>query len=382
MSEKLCFHPIADCFELISGEEFDALGDDIEKYGLIDPIVLLGGKILEGRNRYRACLTRGIDYETVDFAAKQFKAYHGNPLAFVLSKNVRRRQMSESQRAAAAAQVAIISRTYGPYVSYREAASLLNVSERLVQEAAHVIGDAEPELTDAMKNGHITTSAAGQAAALPKAAQRAVAKAAERNGTHAAAEEVQTQQASIIDRKGCELLKQAVADGVVSVKAATKIAKEAVPVQMEMVRTLLTKHAEKITAKAEAEEKKASKAAEKEAKKKPAAPEPPAEILDQLDQQVPERLHHIFSNTAFKDWINALNAIARGLKEVGETPVGAMLRYQQADLQLKDLKRTLKFDAPYSVCAMCKAVGDCQACKGRGWLNEASYKALPAEYRL
>ena len=50
-------HPAAALFPLlpIGGPEFGELVTDIDAHGLLQPIVLHEGQVLDGRNRYRAC---------------------------------------------------------------------------------------------------------------------------------------------------------------------------------------------------------------------------------------------------------------------------------------------------------------------------------------
>jgi hypothetical protein len=96
------YHPLADIFPLIEGAEFDALVDDIREHGLAEKIVLHDGRILDGRNRYRALVQIGLtDEEILRCYTETFDK--GDPLAFVISKNMKRRHLDESQRAMVAA---------------------------------------------------------------------------------------------------------------------------------------------------------------------------------------------------------------------------------------------------------------------------------------
>jgi ParB-like chromosome segregation protein Spo0J len=94
MSE-LQFHPLANIFPLMEGEEFDAFVADIARHGQHARIVLKDGMILEGRNRYRACRKLGIE---PSFACKEYSDQITDLAAYVISANIRRRHLSAEDR--------------------------------------------------------------------------------------------------------------------------------------------------------------------------------------------------------------------------------------------------------------------------------------------
>jgi N6-adenosine-specific RNA methylase IME4 len=152
-------HPIADLLPLLAGEEFRALVASIAANGLREPITLTpDGLILDGRNRYAACLAAEVEPRTV--------VYDGDPLTFVIDENVRRRHLNESQRAMFAARLADMpkgTRTdLGPIglTSQPAAATQLNVSVRSVKRAAAVQREAEPEVIAAVDAGDLPVSRA------------------------------------------------------------------------------------------------------------------------------------------------------------------------------------------------------------------------------
>ena len=101
--------------------------------------------MLDGRNRYVACELAGIDPRFEEFTG-------GDPLAFVISENIARRHLNESQRAMCAARLANMGEgrpgktTPIGAVSQPASAELLNVSCRSVQRAKTVIANGVPEL--------------------------------------------------------------------------------------------------------------------------------------------------------------------------------------------------------------------------------------------
>jgi hypothetical protein len=93
--KKYPFHPACLIFPQLPPDELHELADDIRNHGLRNPIVLLGGKILDGRNRYLACGIAGVDPVFTDFTGD-------DPIRFVISQNLQRRHLTASQKAVVA----------------------------------------------------------------------------------------------------------------------------------------------------------------------------------------------------------------------------------------------------------------------------------------
>jgi ribosome modulation factor len=100
IAKAVPFHPVADLFPLMDCSDLAALAEDIKVNGQRQGIWVWEGQIIDGRNRYEACKLAG--------AAPRFREWDGkgDVVRFVLSLNLHRRHLSESQRAAIAAKVA------------------------------------------------------------------------------------------------------------------------------------------------------------------------------------------------------------------------------------------------------------------------------------
>jgi hypothetical protein len=164
------FHPLADIFPLLEGTELDELVADIREHGLHEPVVIHESRILDGRNRYRACMAAGVE--------PTFTAYQGDdPVGYVISLNLRRRHLDESQRAMVAAKLATLKlgdNQHSEGLPIGRSSDLLNVGERSVARAREVQEHGAPELVRAVERGEVSVSAAADVATLPKAEQQEI----------------------------------------------------------------------------------------------------------------------------------------------------------------------------------------------------------------
>jgi hypothetical protein len=93
------FNPLCEIFPLIEGKEFTELVKDIQENGLREPIQLdADGRILDGRNRYRAC-QEALRPDPERFVKWKGKATPQRYAEFIASRNIVRRHLTAAQRA-------------------------------------------------------------------------------------------------------------------------------------------------------------------------------------------------------------------------------------------------------------------------------------------
>jgi hypothetical protein len=92
-------HDVASLFPMMSGLDFATFKADVQANGLRDPIWVHEGAIVDGRNRERACRETGIQPVFREWDGR------GSLVAFVVSLNLRRRHLDETQRAVIAAKL-------------------------------------------------------------------------------------------------------------------------------------------------------------------------------------------------------------------------------------------------------------------------------------
>lgn len=170
-------HDLCKLFPPMPEDQFTALMQDISANGLRQPIVIHEGKILDGRHRYKACLNLNLEPISV--------IYDGNdPLGFVISHNLARRHLDESQRAMISGRLANMKSGDNQYdkvgsigstsVTKADAAKMLNVGTKSVTRARKVLGKGTPELVDAVDSGQIAVSVAAKIAEMEPGQQAKV----------------------------------------------------------------------------------------------------------------------------------------------------------------------------------------------------------------
>jgi len=208
-SSTMKFHPFANVFPLMSEGELKELAADIEAHGQLEPIYTYEDQILDGRNRFKACrmAKRKPWFEPWEGGAAAGEAGAqgpgGDPVAFVVSMNLRRRHLDESQRAIVAGKLAALKQGRKPLrsgadpaqvvtskaspnmpigmfdrevaadMTISQAAELLNVGRRSVLRAREVLEHGAESLVAAVEAGQVSVADAAHVAQKAKPIQQA-----------------------------------------------------------------------------------------------------------------------------------------------------------------------------------------------------------------
>lgn len=163
---------------MMADADLQRMADDIKENGQNDDIITHEGKILDGRNRFKACGIAGVN--------PRFTEYYGTePLAFVISHNLHRRHLNEAQRGMVGAKLANLQKggesgvhktnstiVLLPPVTQKQASEMLNVGVGSIKQSKQVMRTGIPELQDMQMSGEIAAVTAATVAKLPEDEQR------------------------------------------------------------------------------------------------------------------------------------------------------------------------------------------------------------------
>lgn len=176
-------HPAADLFPLMDADDLRTLADDIAANGLLHPIVIFNGDILDGRNRLKACDLAGVKPRFVEW----LPVGDITPSTWIIATNLKRRHLTKSQCAAIAVellpmlekeaakrraqaegqprgrkQASVPEKMPEESGSRDQAGEMLGVSGRYVSDAKKLKAEA-PELFEQVKVGTTTLAKARRA---------------------------------------------------------------------------------------------------------------------------------------------------------------------------------------------------------------------------
>jgi ParB-like chromosome segregation protein Spo0J len=173
-------HPAANLFPMMDADALKELAADIKEHGLVQPITVHQRQVLDGRNRLVACQMAGVAPKFADWTGT------GSPTAWVISVNLHRRNLTQSQKAAIAFEVlslyeaeakerqAIQAKINQPQAKVQnveiipplekakardKAAESVGVNPRYISDVK-AIAQERPEMVEKIKAGEITIPAA------------------------------------------------------------------------------------------------------------------------------------------------------------------------------------------------------------------------------
>lgn len=193
------FHAACLLFPQLGEQALEELAEDIKQNGLLNPIVLLDGRILDGRNRLQACKIANVE--------PCFEEFEGDdPIGWVISQNLVRRHLTASQRAVVAfgllplleteakrrqrlskGRGKKVTRELGTFSANGRAsqvAARIAKTNSAYVEAVKAINRQAPELVEKVLSGVLTVPEASDLAKLPKRQRGKVFRQASKSGTN------------------------------------------------------------------------------------------------------------------------------------------------------------------------------------------------------
>lgn len=141
--------------------EFEAMKEDINRYGQLVPILMKGKQVVDGRARLKICKALGLKPITYDLGSA------ANDAAWAVSTNLYRRHLTTGQRAIFAEQLASLTKGSNQHTakaacSRKEAAKRMGVSEDSIDRARKVKKEGSSKLVEMVSKGKVSLDAAAK----------------------------------------------------------------------------------------------------------------------------------------------------------------------------------------------------------------------------
>jgi hypothetical protein len=173
LKQRFEVHPVASIFPMMSDQEYEGLKKDIAENGQREPIVFWCDKLIDGRNRLKACEELGREPDVCELDEDQ------DPVKYVISHNLHRRHLDESQRAMVGARLRKVFDDEAKERKKRKPESVpancpeqnkgdsrdkagesVAVSGKSIDRATTVLTEGTPELAEMVDRGEVKVSKA------------------------------------------------------------------------------------------------------------------------------------------------------------------------------------------------------------------------------
>lgn len=326
-------HPICKLFPPLPPDELMDLTEDIHQHGQREPIWLdAEGRLVDGRNRLAACRMADID------PRRERIAPDADPVDFALSKNLRRRHLTASQRGLIFGEAVLIQRAEREKKGKKDCiageSSRAKLRDGLNSTKPNVCRE---DVEAAVESGIDVTDEAAELLTIDTAASRAgISNRSINAGIKLA-------------RDGDPALKAAVVKGDVSLHAAAKVAELPKEEQRELVKS----------------DRVAQRASVLAGEK--VLPE-----TDDLGNHLNESCAIAFrEGEKIERMLLHVHALRVDAKKIQQGPAGVHFPPQEIDILCKQIAYALKSSVPHCVCPVCKGKGaGCDGpCKRHGWVT-------------
>lgn len=178
-TEPFPLHPLAEAFRPWDKAEEEVAVNSLEELGQLDPIEVYAGQVVDGANRQRTLIAKGMPVRWTDITRK----IESNKISieqYVIGKNLSRRHLTSSERAMIAAKIlagAAGAKAIKPgrgrpkkgsdYVDFQSVASTAKVGQTDAKAAMRVLQQGGKELIEKVEKGQISVREAAASLALP-----------------------------------------------------------------------------------------------------------------------------------------------------------------------------------------------------------------------